>query len=67
MMVWEGGDDYQSVLQKMNHCCIALKEMSDLGYVETKNGRIPFKLVGGGDMLWINDLLGLGGFAGIYK
>ena len=67
MMVWEGGDDYQSVLQKMIHCCITLKEMSDLGYVETKNGRIPFKLVGGGDMLWINDLLGLGGFAGIYK
>jgi hypothetical protein len=41
--------------------------MSDQGYVDTKNGRIPSKLVGGGDMLWINDLLGLGGFAGIYK
>ena len=67
IMVWEGGDDYYSVQQKMHNCCIALKEMADLGWIDTKHGRIPFKLIGGGDMLWINDLLGLGGFAGIYK
>ena len=51
----------------MSACCDALKEMSERGYIDTKHGRIDFKLVGGGDMLWINDLLGLGGFAGIYK
>ena len=31
IMVWEGGDDYQSVLEKMSACCDALKEMSEQG------------------------------------
>jgi hypothetical protein len=57
IMVWEGGDDYKTVLTKMKGCCLKLKEMQARGYVDTKHGRTDFKIIGGGDMLWINDLL----------
>ena len=67
MVVWEGGDDYKQVKAKMHAAVALLNEIKKNGYIDTKHGQVKIKLVGGGDMLWINDCLGLGGFAGRFK
>ena len=67
MVVWEGCDDYKQVKAKLAAAVAFLNELKKIGYIDTKIGRIKIKIVGGGDMLWINDCLGLGGFAGRFK
>ena len=67
MVVWEGGDDYKQVKAKMHIAIKALNEIKKNGYINTKYGEVKVTIVGGGDMLWINDCLGLGGFAGRFK
>ena len=67
MVVWEGGDDYKQVKAKMHIAIKALNEIKERGFINTKYGEVKVTIVGGGDMLWINDCLGLGGFAGRFK
>jgi hypothetical protein len=51
----------------MHEAIKALNEIKARGHIDTKYGKIAVRIVGGGDMLWINDCLGLGGFAGRFK
>ena len=67
MVVWEGCDDYKQVKAKLAAAVAFLNELKKKGYIDTKYGQVKIKIVGGGDMLWVNDCLGLGGFAGRFK
>jgi hypothetical protein len=68
LSVWAGGDTYDDVASR---CADLLddiaKLLADNKQVNAGWGCVPCQTIGGGDALWINDIMGLSGFAVKHK
>jgi hypothetical protein len=63
LAVWAGGDTYDDVRSRCEELLNDIAKLLKGKQVHTSWGWVPVMAVGGGDALWINDIMGLSGFA----